>query len=128
MSHEEAIALLDTWRRQGKSLRIFFVRTGANREFRATIGELTASAVELMSASETSHVELEGAEFNGDTNSAASSDYQAYLVCELRNGDRCYFYLPRVKPLSARDYANGLFRIRQSFDIAMTGLVRGLGP
>jgi len=97
LSRDEAISILDTWRKEGTSLRIFFPQPGADREFQATIGELTHSAVELISASETLHVELEGAEFNGDEN-AASSDYQAYLVCELRNGDRCYFYVPRASP------------------------------
>lgn len=96
VSQEEAIFMLDMWCKAKTLLRVFFSRPGADRQLQATINELTASAVKLVSVSDTLHVELEGAEFNGDQNSSASSDYQAYLVCEFRNGDRCCFYVPRI--------------------------------
>jgi hypothetical protein len=98
LSREEAIFMLDMWWKAKTSLTVFFSRTGTDKQFQATIGELTTSAVKLATASDTWHVELEGAEFNGDQNSSASSDYQAYLVCEFRNGDRCCFYVPRENP------------------------------
>jgi hypothetical protein len=96
LSREEAMFILDMWWKAQTPLRVFFSRPGADRQFRATISELTASAVKLVSGSEALHVELEGAEFNGDQNAAASSDYHAYLVSQFRDGDRCYFYVPRV--------------------------------
>jgi hypothetical protein len=96
LSREEAVSILETWKNEATSLRVYFSRSGANREFHAIIRTITRSAVELDAGSEILHVDLEGAEFNGDTNAAASSDYKAYLVCELPNGDRCYFYAPRV--------------------------------
>lgn len=89
--------MLSAWKREGTALRIFFPRPEASREFYATIGGLTASAVELVSASDTLGVELEGAEFNGDPNASPSSEYKAYLVCEFRTGERCYFYVPRLQ-------------------------------
>jgi hypothetical protein len=97
LSREEAISILETWKNERVSLRIYFSRAGANREFQASIREISGSAIELDADSEILHVDLEGAEFNGDTNAAASSDYKAYLVCELPNGDRCYFYEPLVR-------------------------------
>lgn len=97
LSREEAVSILETWKNEATSLRVYFSRSGANREFYASIRTITISAIELDAGSEILHVDLERAEFNGDTNAAASSDYKAYLVCELPNGDRCYFYVPLVK-------------------------------
>jgi hypothetical protein len=91
LSREEATSILETWKNEVASLRIYFSRAGANREFHAIIETITGSAIELDAGSEILHVDFEGAEFNGDKNAAASSDYKAYLVCELPNGDRCYF-------------------------------------
>jgi len=97
LSREEAVSILETWKRDATSLRVFFSRSAANREFYASIRTITRSAIELDAGSEILHVDLEGAEFNGDKNAAASSDYRAYLVRELPNGDRCYFYAPLVR-------------------------------
>jgi hypothetical protein len=102
LSQEDAISILESWRQEGTSLRIYFSQSGANRDFQASIGALTISAMELVSTFEILHVELDGAEFNGGKDAAASSNYSAYLVCECRNGDRCYFYVPRGKPGSGQ--------------------------
>ena len=77
LSREEAISILETWKSDATSLRVYFSRSGANREFHASIRTITISAIELDAGSEVLHVDLEGAEFNGDKNAAASSDYRA---------------------------------------------------
>jgi hypothetical protein len=94
LSREEGVFILDMWWKTKTSLTVFFSRPGADRLLQATISELTGSAVKLVSDSDELHVELEGAEFNGDQNASASSDYAAYLVCKFRNCGRCYFYVP----------------------------------
>lgn len=101
LSQEEAVSLLSAWKQAGTPLRVFFSRHGSDQMFQATIREVTALAVKLASASETFNIELLGAEFNGDPNASASSEYEAYLVCELRGGERCYFYVLRTKTSKA---------------------------
>jgi hypothetical protein len=36
-------------------------------------------------------IDVQGADFHGDNR----IDHSAYLVCEFRNGDRCYFHVVR---------------------------------
>lgn len=95
LSREEAIAILTTWKETGTRLRVFFSQPGSDRMFEATVGEVTAVAVQLVSASESLGIELVGAQFNGDPDASPSSEYTAYLICEFRSGERCYFYVPQ---------------------------------
>lgn len=87
--------MLTAWKDAETVLRVLCRGHGSGQELRAVIRAVTPLAVELFSDVESLNIELEGAEFNGDPNAGASSDYDAYLVCEFRSGDRCYFYAPR---------------------------------
>lgn len=86
ISLEEAISLLDEWRKTGIVLRVHFSPTGGHQDLQAIVRELRATVVALYAGAERLDVDLQGASFNGDSRAPA------YLVCEFRNGDRCSFY------------------------------------
>lgn len=87
ISSQEALALLESWLTANTSLR---VRVGG-REFQAHIGAITGTVVTVDADADKLQIDVQGADFHGDNR----IDHSAYLVCEFRNGDRCYFHVVR---------------------------------
>ncbi len=88
ISSEEALSLLEVWRKASTPLRVHV----AGREFPATIGAIEGTVVSIATESEHLKLDVQGADFNGDSG-AGSLNAGGYLVCEFRNDDRCSFYV-----------------------------------
>ena len=86
---DEALQLLSDWKNQETPLQLHFVRAGVREDFRGTVHLVEDTRVEVVSQQTKVQVDVQGADFNGD------SKFPAYLVCELASGDRYSFYVLR---------------------------------
>jgi hypothetical protein len=99
---DEAIALLNSWKTDEIVLDIHVSRAGHNGQLQATVTGIDGAVVDLNGPEGEMHVDLSGAEFNGDQRAPANSSRGAYLICEYPKGDRWSFYAPRSSGFEPR--------------------------
>jgi len=96
ISLEEAIGLLEGWRKAGTEVRLHVSTQKGSREVRAVITSLTGTKVGIVADTEILTLDLKGGEFNGDRRSSPITNQGPYLVCEFRNDDRWSFRAPQA--------------------------------
>jgi hypothetical protein len=94
ISLEEAISLLEAWRKAGTEVGLHLSTQKGNREVHAVITSLAGTKVNIVAGTEILTLDLKEAEFNGDRRSSPHTNQGPYLVCEFRNDDRWSFRAP----------------------------------